>query len=149
LTLKKIAEAAESPKACANWVFRQNPQREKDTMAKSYQQLQAQIDSLQKKADAARKKELEGVISEIKSVIEKWGVTAEDLGLSPESGTRSRATKKAVPKRGAKSVSAKTANVGAVKYQDRAGNVWSGRGPRPAWLRAAIEAGQALEEFLV
>lgn len=118
-------------------------------MAKSYQQLQAQIDSLQKKADAARKKELEGVISEIKSVISKWGVTAADLGLSTQPGTRALASKKAAPKRGAKSVKAKTPNIGAVKYQDQAGNVWGGRGPRPAWLRAAIEAGQSLDEFLV
>lgn len=38
----------------------------------------------------------------------------------------------------------------AAKYRRQTtGDTWSGRGPRPKWLRDALEAGSALEEFLV
>jgi DNA-binding protein H-NS len=33
------------------------------------------------------------------------------------------------------------------KFGDGQGNVWSGRGPRPHWLRDALNAGRRLEEF--
>jgi DNA-binding protein H-NS len=118
-------------------------------MAKTYQQLQAEIEQLQKKAEAQRKKELTGVIKEIKDAIAHWGLTAEDLGFGvAKPSANSRKTAKqgrsiSQAKRQAKSVAS------AVKYRDENGNVWGGRGPRPAWLRAAIEAGRTPEEFLV
>lgn len=35
------------------------------------------------------------------------------------------------------------------KYRNAAtGETWTGRGPRPAWLRAALHAGAVLEDFL-
>ena len=34
-----------------------------------------------------------------------------------------------------------------VSYRDESGNSWSGFGPKPAWLRAALAAGKALEDF--
>ena len=33
------------------------------------------------------------------------------------------------------------------KYRDDAGNVWSGRGPRPRWLKDALAGGKALEDL--
>ena len=35
------------------------------------------------------------------------------------------------------------------KYRDALGNTWSGRGPRPKWLKAAVASGSSLESFLV
>jgi len=36
------------------------------------------------------------------------------------------------------------------KYRDPAsGKTWSGRGVMPLWMKAAIEAGQAKEAFLI
>lgn len=35
----------------------------------------------------------------------------------------------------------------AIRYQDESGNTWSGFGPRPRWLRDALEAGQTLEQL--
>lgn len=32
-------------------------------------------------------------------------------------------------------------------YRDQSGNTWSGFGPRPQWLREALEAGQTLEQL--
>lgn len=36
----------------------------------------------------------------------------------------------------------------APKFKDGQGNVWSGRGPRPAWFKAALEAGKSADELL-
>jgi DNA-binding protein H-NS len=37
----------------------------------------------------------------------------------------------------------------AVKYRDKAGNTWAGRGVQPKWLRAKLKAGAKLEDFAV
>jgi DNA-binding protein H-NS len=36
-----------------------------------------------------------------------------------------------------------------VKYRDRAGNTWAGRGAKPRWLVAAIKRGKKAEDFLI
>jgi DNA-binding protein H-NS len=36
-----------------------------------------------------------------------------------------------------------------VKYRDRAGNTWAGRGAQPKWLRAKLKAGAKLRDFAV
>ena len=37
----------------------------------------------------------------------------------------------------------------AVKYRDRSGNTWAGRGAQPVWLREQLKAGARLEDFAV
>ena len=37
----------------------------------------------------------------------------------------------------------------AVKYRDRLGNTWAGRGAQPVWLREKLKAGAKLEDFAV
>jgi DNA-binding protein H-NS len=37
----------------------------------------------------------------------------------------------------------------AVKYRDRSGNTWAGRGAQPVWLREQLKAGAKLEDFTV
>jgi DNA-binding protein H-NS len=34
-----------------------------------------------------------------------------------------------------------------VTYTDGGGNSWTGRGPRPGWLKAAMESGKTLQDF--
>jgi DNA-binding protein H-NS len=34
-----------------------------------------------------------------------------------------------------------------IKYRDKAGNTWAGRGARPVWLREKLKAGAKLEDF--
>ncbi|MBT2323945.1 H-NS histone family protein, partial [Variovorax paradoxus] len=34
-----------------------------------------------------------------------------------------------------------------VVYRDQAGNTWSGMGPRPRWLKEALDAGKTLDEM--
>jgi DNA-binding protein H-NS len=36
-----------------------------------------------------------------------------------------------------------------IKYRDKSGNVWAGRGAQPRWLTAAIKAGSKRDDFLV
>jgi DNA-binding protein H-NS len=37
----------------------------------------------------------------------------------------------------------------AVKYRDKSGNTWAGRGAQPIWLRDKLKAGAKLENFAV
>jgi DNA-binding protein H-NS len=37
----------------------------------------------------------------------------------------------------------------AVKFRDKAGNTWAGRGAQPVWLREQLKAGAKLEDFAV
>jgi len=36
-----------------------------------------------------------------------------------------------------------------IKFRDRAGNKWAGRGAQPRWLTAKLKAGAKLEDFAV
>src|SRR4029450_6528533 len=37
----------------------------------------------------------------------------------------------------------------AIKYRDKSGNTWAGRGAQPVWLREKLKAGVKLEDFAV
>jgi DNA-binding protein H-NS len=37
----------------------------------------------------------------------------------------------------------------AVKYRDKSGNTWTGRGAQPRWMTAAIKTGAKRDDFLV
>jgi DNA-binding protein H-NS len=37
----------------------------------------------------------------------------------------------------------------AVKYRDKSGNTWAGRGAQPVWLRDKLKVGAKLEDFAV
>lgn len=104
-------------------------------MAKSLSQIQSQIQKLQKEADAIRA----AVIARIRKEMAQHGLTAEDLFAEARSTFvgNGRRTK------------GKAATTKAPKYADGAGNTWGGMGKRPGWIREALAAGRALEEFLV
>ena len=105
-------------------------------MAKTYSQLLQGIEVLKRQAEERRKKEIAGVVGRIRKAIEFYGLTAADLGLG--GGTAPV---------GKKAPASKASGRGAAKYSDDAGNTWSGRGPRPRWLREALANGQSLEQF--
>lgn len=111
-------------------------------MSKTYSQLMKQIDVLRREADEIKRKEIEGVVDRIKEAIRVYGLTAGDLGLA---GVRAPKVAKVAKKRGRKA--GKAAPV--AKFRDEAGNTWGGRGPRPAWLRTALQAGKQLSDFAV
>jgi DNA-binding protein H-NS len=99
-------------------------------MAKTLSSIMSQIERLQKEAAALQTE----AVMRIRKEIAKFGLTPEQLfgGAAPR-----------------KTAKAKGAAPKAAKFADGAGNTWGGRGKRPDWLRQALAAGRALEEFLV
>ena len=112
-------------------------------MAKTYADIQKQIEELSREAEKLKRKEVEEVVQRIKEAIAAYGLTASDLGLSGQRGRKAAASPKVRKPRAGKVKSA------AVKFRDGAGNTWGGRGPRPQWLREALAAGKKLEDFAV
>ena len=115
---------------------------------RTYAELSREIESLQTKAEAVRKQEKAGVVARIKDAIAVYGLTAVDLGLSARAVPANPALAATTPAKVPKASKASLARVKPkplAKYRDLSGNSWTGRGPRPKWLVAALAAGQTLE----
>jgi len=108
----------------------------------TYIELQKQIAALQKQADALKAEERAGVIERMREAIGVYEITAQELGFA---GSARRSP--AGVARKAAGRPAKASKRGGAAYADSNGNTWGGRGPRPRWLRAALEAGAQLEDF--
>lgn len=113
---------------------------------KSYESLQAEIQKLQKEAEAVRAQEIAEVVTKIKSAIAVYGITAKDLGLGALP-SKVKSGPKAIGKAGSRTKS-KARGSRPVKYRDAAGNEWVGFGKRPAWFVAALAAGKTPEDLL-
>jgi DNA-binding protein H-NS len=105
-------------------------------MAKTYSQLLQGIEVLKRQAEERRRTEVAGVIKRIRQAIEFYGLTATDLGFGA-----------AGSKRAALGATRKSSRRSSVMYRDAAGNTWTGRGPRPRWLKDALASGQTLEQL--
>jgi DNA-binding protein H-NS len=106
-------------------------------MAQTYTQIQKQIEKLQRQADALRDSEIKGVVERIKIAIAHYGLTASQLGLEARPiGAKPGRAKASKP-------------LSRTAFEDGRGNAWSGRGPRPRWLREALETGRSIDEFRV
>jgi DNA-binding protein H-NS len=115
-------------------------------LARTYQQIQGQIAKLQSDANKLRQGEVAGVVARIKEAIAAYGLTAADLFGNSSAGVRKTSVK--APKSVAKAVT-KSKISASPKFADGSGNEWVGRGPRPQWLRDALNAGRDLSEFAV
>ena len=113
-------------------------------MAKTYAQIQAQIEALSREAEQLKRDEIEGVIARIKEAVQAYGLTPADLGFG-----KAKASAGAKKKRPGRRAAAKTPAAAVVKFRDEAGNSWVGRGARPQWLRTALASGRKLEDFAV
>lgn len=69
------------------------------------------------------------------------GKTLEDFATSASS------TKSAAGAAKTKTGKSKVKRKAKASYRDESGKSWSGFGPKPAWLKAALAAGKALEDF--
>lgn len=101
----------------------------------SLSEIHAQIAVLQQRAEEIRAAEFAGVVADIKEKIALYGITMAQIGFKDSTGqirSDKRESKKVNP-----------------KFRDSNGNTWSGRGLKPKWLVAAIQAGQTLESFQV
>lgn len=122
-------------------------------MARSLAVIQQQIAKLQKEAEVLKQKDAPGVIERIKTAIEFYGLTPADLFEPNSTATpqaKSKGKAKAVPVKAAKGSAKKKERIAPViKFQDGAGNSWTGHGKRPGWFKAAIEAGKTAEDLKV
>lgn len=103
-------------------------------MVKPFSRILDQIERLQKEAAAIQM----GVVDRIRKEIADYSLTPEQLFSASGQG-RAAAAKKSTAKVKAK----------APKFADSAGNTWGGMGKRPDWVRQALDAGKALEDFLI
>ena len=114
-------------------------------MAQTYSQIQAQIAKLQAGAERLRKAELAEVIARIRAAISAYSISPEDLfGGKSKKSPASKSAAGSKPSSKSKSKGDLTA-----RFADDAGHSWVGRGPRPTWLREALEQGRELSEFAV
>jgi DNA-binding protein H-NS len=96
----------------------------------TYADLVSQAQALMAQAEQVRKQELANVMADIKAKMKEYGITLEDLG-----GTAARkAGKTKAP----------------AKYRGPNGELWSGgAGRKPEWVKAALAAGQDIENFRI
>jgi DNA-binding protein H-NS len=100
---------------------------------KTYMAVKSEIAKLEKQAADLRKREIKGVVSQIRKAIVEYGLTAADLGFGPKARAGGKPARKAggAVRRGRRSV-------GAAKYRDPAtGQTWTGHGRPPAWIVGA------------
>ena len=121
-------------------------------MAKTYSQLQAQIEKLQQEAESLRKKEVADVVTRIQKAIAHYGLTQQDLfGTTDQRAVKAgRKTEvKAVVKPTVKRAANASKVSAAPKYSDSAGHTWSGIGKWPNWFKAALAAGKTAQELAI
>ncbi len=128
-----------------------------------YVELKAQAEKYLKQAELLLVKETKEAIVEIKRLMKLYNLTAEDIGLAagrpPKAG--SKRGRKPGPRTAGKRSSSRAKKTGptqskdgratvAPKYRDPAtGATWTGRGKKPKWLSAQLEAGQTIDQFKI
>lgn len=126
-------------------------------MGKTVEQLTRQMERLQRQIDAARDREVAGVVARIRVAIAHYQLTPAQLFASKPVRAKAalapapRARKKAArsPTSRASGGTPRPGNKLPPKYRDDAGNAWTGRGSTPRWLRDALAAGKSREDFAV
>jgi len=92
-------------------------------------ELKAQIAQLQQQADEIIKKERIAVIRDIQDKLNAYNITIDELHI------------KANP--------AKFKSLSIIKYRKDAYHVWSGRGPKPQWVKTVESSGESIEQYRV
>lgn len=121
----------EEPKKALESLFHEPPKSKGIPMANKLDDLQKQIETLQKERDALLSKERSAAIEDINTKIKTFGIRARDLNFGELAKTTSSGRAKV-----------------AMKYQSGT-NFWSGRGRKPKWVEAHLAKGGKLEEILI
>lgn len=103
----------------------------------SLQQLLDQKAEIERRIAETRSTERTQALETIRKLMSDAGLTVQDLVATGE---------------GKRKISAAGKSLGkvAAKYRNPStGDAWSGRGLKPRWLRAELDAGRKLEEFAV
>lgn len=103
----------------------------------SITEIRAQIQALQKQEKDILLKEKDAVISQIKKQIVEYSLTASSLGFSAKKASFGQKTKTA-------------SSVGKLVKYKKGEETWSGgRGPKPKWVKALMDAGENIEKYKV
>lgn len=93
----------------------------------TYKQLMAEKEALESKLEEVKATEVAGVIDQIRTLMEEYGLTVDDITPKRRRGRPAAGAKAAAPAKPKQSLPA--------KYADpKTGATWSGRGRAPAWL---------------
>ena len=96
-------------------------------MTPSYKELLKQREDLEKQINEARRTELSGAMSQVRALVEEFGLTAQDVFPTGRARSSTSGTKV------------------APKYRDPAtGQTWTGRGKAPKWIQD-----QDREQFVI
>jgi DNA-binding protein H-NS len=102
-------------------------------MTTSLSELIAQKDALERQIREARSSAKANAVAQVRELMAQHGLTAADLIAPTRSKQGVKAGSKVQP-----------------KYRDpSSGSTWSGRGLKPKWLTAAIEAGKTIQDFAI
>lgn len=102
-------------------------------MTTSLSDLIAQKEALERQIRDAQSTAKADAVAQVRKLLSEHGLTAADLVASAKSKQGVRQGSKVEP-----------------KYRDPAsGSTWSGRGLKPKWLSAAIEAGKTVQDFAI
>lgn len=124
-------------------------------------EIDSEIARLQQQAALIRETEKAEVIGRIKEAILYYGITAGELGLAVQPGKKRKpsvakptsspspvTTVKATDEAPQAKSDAYKRPAGRIKYQDGAGNTWSGFGPKPKWFVQALAEGKTEADLL-
>lgn len=95
-------------------------------LIKQREELEQAISSLQHEARA-------DAIAKVRALMADHGLSIADIAGKPSRPAVASEERRTV----------------AVKYRDKSGNAWSGRGLKPKWLVAALATGKSLDDFRV
>jgi DNA-binding protein H-NS len=102
-------------------------------MSRTYPELKTEIARLEAEAERVRQFEIPTVIAELNLLIERYELTEAMIFGARREERPGRPRTVLVP-----------------RYVNQAtGNTWTGRGPKPAWLSEALNAGNLTENLLV
>lgn len=116
-------------------------------MARTLEQVNAEIAKLQREAEALKAKEVAGVIARIQEAIAYYELTVEDLFAPGKPRAARKAAAKPAPAKTRQKSATKSA--GVVRFKDENGNTWTGHGKRPRWFVAALKAGRTPQDLEV
>lgn len=107
----------------------------------SLQDLLAQRAAIEAEIQRLQSESRGQAIAKIKAIMAEHGLTAADISGRVSPATETSGAGKKGPKAG---------GTVAPKYRNQAsGETWTGRGLQPKWLKAAIEGGAKIEDFLI
>lgn len=95
----------------------------------TYQELMQEVARIQEQAELARRAEAKDAIAKIREMVSTYEIRPEDI-FGNIAGRKVRARSDI-----------------ASTYRDETGRTWSGRGPRPKWIRDALAQGKKLDEL--